>query len=120
LRQPFQTAALRYATLCREWQFVEQHDQFQMSPTDIFDFRTQAKELRRILNQLAAAPNATELVTAESSLTRFQILFRVWMHQETQENPYQVQVWENHLVAIERLLHYGEGQVDFPTQESKY
>ncbi len=110
-RQPFQTAAIRYTALQREWKFVFQNDQRQRSSQKLSDFNNQAEVLRSALNQLAASPSANKLVVARASLTRFQSQFRVLMSQEIKSNSYQVKVWENRLVTIERLLRYGERRV---------
>ncbi|MHC5597607.1 MAG: family 10 glycosylhydrolase [Nostoc sp.] len=111
LRQPFQTAAIRYTALQREWKFVFQNDQLQRPAQTISDFNNQAEVLRSALNQLAASPSASKLLVAKASLTRFQSQFRVFMSQELKSNSYQVKVWENRLVTIERLLRYGERRV---------
>ncbi|WP_026099982.1 glycoside hydrolase family 10 protein [Fortiea contorta] len=110
-RQPFPTAAIRYAALQNEWKFMLQNDQMRMSPTTISDFNIQADVLQKALNQLASSPSASHLISARASLTRFQALFRGWMREEALENPYQVRVWEHRLVTIERLLRYGERRV---------
>ncbi|MEH2459917.1 glycoside hydrolase family 10 protein [Nostoc sp.] len=107
-RQPFQTAAIRYTALQREWKFVFQNDQLQRPAQTISDFNNQAEVLGSALNQLAASPSPSKLIVARASLTRFQSQFRVLMSQELKSNSYQVKVWENRLVTIERLLRYGE------------
>jgi uncharacterized lipoprotein YddW (UPF0748 family) len=107
-RQPFKTAAVRYAALQREWQLVLQNDQMWMSTTTSSDFHNQAKVVQKALDQLAASPSASNLLAARATLNRFQFQFRVWMRQQTMDNPYQFKVWENRLVTIERLLRYGE------------
>ncbi|MCC5646792.1 family 10 glycosylhydrolase [Nostoc sp. CHAB 5824] len=107
-RQPFKTAAIRYTALQREWKFVFQNYQLQRSAQTISDFNNQAEVLRSALNQLAASPNPSKLLVARASLTRFQSKFRVLMSQELKSNSYQVKVWENRLVTIEKLLRYGE------------
>ncbi|MDF5736501.1 MULTISPECIES: glycoside hydrolase family 10 protein [unclassified Nostoc] len=110
-RQPFQTAAIRYTALQREWKFVFQNDQLQRPAQTISDFNNQAEVLRSALNQLAASPSGSNLVVARASLTLFQSQFRVLMSQELKSNSYQVKVWENRLLTIERLLRYGERRV---------
>ncbi|MEH2264553.1 family 10 glycosylhydrolase [Nostoc sp.] len=110
-RQPFQTAAIRYTALQREWKFVFQNDPLERPAQTISDFNNQAEVLRSALNQLAASPSASKLLVAKASLTRFQSQFRVLMSQEIKSNSYQVKVWENRLVTIERLLRYGERRV---------
>jgi uncharacterized lipoprotein YddW (UPF0748 family) len=107
-RQPFQTAAIRYTALQREWKFVFQNEQLQKPNKTISDFNNQAEVLRSALNQLGASPSSSKLLMARASLSRFQSQFRALMSQELKSNSYQVKVWENRLVAIERLLRYGE------------
>jgi uncharacterized lipoprotein YddW (UPF0748 family) len=107
-RQPFQTAAIRYTALQREWKFVFQNEQLQKPNKTISDFNNQAEVLRSALNQLGASPSSSKLLMAKASLSRFQTQFRALMSQELKSNSYQVKVWENRLVTIERLLRYGE------------
>jgi uncharacterized lipoprotein YddW (UPF0748 family) len=107
-RQPFATAAIRYTALQREWQVVEQNKQLDLSGNNLSTFKTQAESLASILNKLAAEPKQDYIVAARATLTRFQSRFRMWMEAHAQENPYQVRVWENRLIAIEKLLRYGE------------
>ncbi|MDF5710827.1 MAG: family 10 glycosylhydrolase [Nostoc sp. S4] len=111
-RQPFQSAAIRYAALQREWKFVLQNDRLPMPAQTILDFNNQAEVLRVALNQLATAPSASKLLVAKASLTRFESQFRVLMKQELKSNSYQVKVWENRLATIERLLRYGERRIE--------
>ncbi|MBD2774668.1 glycoside hydrolase family 10 protein [Iningainema tapete] len=108
LRQPFQSAAVRYAALKKEWKFVLQNNQLQMSTATLADFNTQVDVLQTALNQLAESPTPTRLQGAKATLVRFQALFRTWMRQHSTSNPYQVKVWENRLTIIERLLRYGD------------
>jgi uncharacterized lipoprotein YddW (UPF0748 family) len=107
-RQPFQTAAARYTALKTEWKWIEQNNQLKLTPTGLAAFKQQADVLETALNQLAETPSASRLTTATSSLARFKSLFRGWMREQSQENFYQVRVWENRLGAIEKLLRYGE------------
>ncbi|AFZ60214.1 family 10 glycosylhydrolase [Anabaena sp. PCC 7938] len=110
-RQPFRTAALRYMALEKEWQLVRENDQLQMSANTISTFKNQSQELQSILNQLAVSPSPRNLISARASLNRFQSKFRIWLIVKAKENPYQVKVWENRLLTIERLLRYGERRV---------
>jgi len=112
-RQPFQTAAVRYTALQREWKFVLQNDQLQMPAQTIADFNSQAKVLQSALNQLASSPSANNLLAARASLTRLKSQFRVLMSREFMDNSYQIKVWENRLATIEKLLRYGEQRSHF-------
>ncbi|MGB6298800.1 MAG: family 10 glycosylhydrolase [Rivularia sp. (in: cyanobacteria)] len=107
-RQPFKTAALRYASLKKEWEFSLQNKQLQMSADKISEFNTQAQILENALNQLAKSPSPANLQTTKASLTRFTSQFRALMRQNALDNPYQVGVWENRLAMIERLIRFGE------------
>jgi uncharacterized lipoprotein YddW (UPF0748 family) len=111
-RQPFQTAAARYAALQREWQLVWQNEQLQIPETTFSEWNQQAQRLQVALNELAAAPSANRLIAARAALTRFQSQFRTWTLLEVMANPYQAKAWENRLVVIERLLRYGERRVN--------
>ncbi len=107
LHQPFQTAAARYAALLGEWNFVKQNHRWRLPATVASDFNAQAQVVQDALEQLARKPNTSNLIAAKAALTRFQSQFRIWMRPQALDNPYQVKVWENRLVAIERLLSYG-------------
>ena len=107
-RQPYKTAALRYASLQKEWEFVLQNNQLKMSASRISEFNTQAEVLQSALNQLAESSSPANLQTAKASLTRFQSQFRVLVRQHALNNPYQAGVWENRLYMIERLIKFGE------------
>lgn len=111
-RQPFQAAAARFTTLQQEWKLVVQNNQMRVPKTILADLNAQADVLQNALDQLAAKPNASKLIVAKVSLTRLQSQFRVWMRPQALFNPYQVRVWENRLVSIERLLNYG-GRIQF-------
>ncbi|MEO0842012.1 MAG: family 10 glycosylhydrolase [Cyanobacteria bacterium J06643_5] len=107
-RQPYKTAALRYASLQKEWEFLLQNKQLKMSGSRISQFKTQAEILENALNQLAESSSPANLQTAKASLARFQSQFRILIRQHALKNPYQVGVWENRLSMIERLIRFGE------------
>jgi uncharacterized lipoprotein YddW (UPF0748 family) len=116
-RQPFQSALNRYIALRREWQLTLQNDKQQITEKGIGDFYSQAEIIQNALTQLASTPSASKLVTAKANLSRFQSLFRVWMRQQQMENSYQIRAWENRLTSIERLLSYGERQLESNSQQ---
>ncbi|MTJ53388.1 family 10 glycosylhydrolase [Anabaena sp. UHCC 0253] len=117
-RQPFRTAASRYAALQTEWQIVQNNGQLSMSAIANTEFNNRAKELQIALNQLANAPTAINLITARKTLTRFQSQFPTWIQAENSSNPYQIKVWQNRLLTIERLIRYGERRVNLRRQTS--
>ncbi|MEO1429711.1 MAG: family 10 glycosylhydrolase [Cyanobacteria bacterium J06632_19] len=107
-RQPFKTAALRYASLQKEWEFALQNKQIKMSAAGISQFNSQAEVLQNVLERLAESPSPANLQATKASLTRFQSQFRSLTRQQALNNPYQVGVWENRLMMIERLINFGE------------
>ncbi|MBV6627659.1 MAG: family 10 glycosylhydrolase [Rivularia sp. (in: Bacteria)] len=107
-REPFKTAALRYASLQKEWEFALQNKQVKMSASGISQFDSQAQVLQNALKRLAESPSQANLQATKASITRFQSQFRSLMRQQAFNNPYQVRVWENRLAMIERLIRFGE------------
>nr|WP_243406828.1 family 10 glycosylhydrolase [Cuspidothrix issatschenkoi] len=114
-RQPFRTAAFRYAALQKEWQIVQKNGQLSTSAITMPEFINQAKEVQNALNQLASNPSAINLITARKTLNQFQSKFYNWMQGENLTNSYQVKVWENRLLTIERLIRYGERRLNMPS-----
>ncbi len=107
-RQPFQTAAVRYATLQQEWNFLLSNNQLWLRGRDLSAFNTQAKDLESALNGLSKSPSPGNMTVARSALNKFQSGFQIWMRSQALENPYQVQMWQNRLATLERLLNYGD------------
>ncbi|WP_407900448.1 family 10 glycosylhydrolase [Scytonema sp. NUACC26] len=107
-RQPFKTAAARYSALQREWKFLFQNNKLQLSNTTLATFNSQADIVQSALDRVAQEPNSSNLIAAKAVLTRFVSQFRTLMRAPSQENSYQVKVWENRLTTIDRLLRYGE------------
>lgn len=107
-RQPFKAAAARYGALQREWSFLLTNHQILIQQPVLAEWGKQADALLIILNQLAAEPSAQNLSSAKASLISFRSQFSRWMQPQAVKQPYQVQVWENRLATIERLLSYGE------------
>ena len=107
-RQPFQTAAARYAVLQREWNFLLDSNQLWLRSPALESWRTQAEVLESALNQLSYDPSPSRLAVARASLTAFQSQFPDWMRLHALQHPYQVKVWSNRLSTLERLLRYGE------------
>jgi hypothetical protein len=79
-----------------------------MKEPALSEWRKQADALSNALNQLAANPSANNLTKAKILLQSFKIQFNQSMQREGLEQPYQIQVWDNRLATLERLLRYGE------------
>lgn len=107
-RQPFQTAAARYAALQQEWNFLLDSKRLSLREPVLSDWRNQTQVLESSLNQLAAAPSVNRLTVARASLTAFRSQFPEWTRLYALENPYQAKVWANRLGTLEKLLRYGE------------
>jgi hypothetical protein len=107
-RQPFPTAAARYAALQREWSFLLANRQILVREPALSDWGRQADTLSTLLKQLAADPSLKNFSSAKAALSSFRAQFPRWMQQQAVEQPYQVQVWDNRLATIEGLLRYGE------------
>jgi uncharacterized lipoprotein YddW (UPF0748 family) len=107
-RQPFPAAAARYTALQQEWTFLLANDQILILEPGLSEWRKQAEALSIVLNQLATEPSTQNISAAKASLSSFRAQFHKWMQQQAIRQPYQVQVWDNRLATIERLLRYGE------------
>jgi uncharacterized lipoprotein YddW (UPF0748 family) len=110
-RQPFPAAAARYAALQREWSFLLRNRQISIQEPALSQWGKQADALAIALNQLVTEPSMKNLSSAKTALSLFRAQFQRWMQQQAQKQPYQVQVWDNRLATIERLLSYGERTV---------
>jgi hypothetical protein len=83
-----------------------------MSAITTTEFKKLDQELQAALNQLASVPSAINLITARKALSRVQFQFSGGIQGENQANLYQVKVWENRLLAIERLIRFGERRLN--------
>ena len=107
-RQPFQTTALRYQNLQKEWNFLLSNNQLLMEEKTMKRWGQQTDDLALALQQLADEPSMKNFLSAQLALSSFRRQFPKWIEQSTTINPYQVQVWENRLDTLDRLLSYGE------------
>ncbi|MEI6444436.1 MAG: family 10 glycosylhydrolase [Nostocales cyanobacterium ELA583] len=110
-RQPFRTAAFRYAALQREWQVVENNGQLPISAITSAEFKKLDQNLQDALNQLASVPSAINLITVREALNNVQSQFSQ-MQAKNQPHSYQIKVWKNRLLAIERLIRFGERRLN--------
>ncbi|ACB49595.1 unknown [Crocosphaera subtropica ATCC 51142] len=110
-RQPFQTALARYQALQQEWDFLANKEQLKIDKNSLKKIDNQGKQLEKALEQLAAGPSTNNLRIAQQSLRQFQRQFPNWMSNHKQVYSYQVQVWENRLVTLDKLLVYGESKI---------
>lgn len=107
-RKPFQVAMDRFVALQREWNFLVTNEQIAIHQDAFTEWVAQTEQLNQALNQLAMEPSPQLIQTAQAALAAFRSQFPQWMQQQGMRHPYQVQVWDNRLATIERLLNYGE------------
>jgi len=117
-REPFQAAAARYLVLQREWSFLVATNELLMEPTAKREWAKQADFISAILTQLAKQPSKQNLLTAQIALSSLQRQLPVWMSQQKEVRPYQVQAWLNRLATLDRLLNYGERIFNLNVQNS--
>jgi hypothetical protein len=110
-RQPFLAAAARYEALQREWSFLLANQQLLLREPALSEWGKQADTLSTLLNQLTKEPSMQNVLAAKAYLVSFRSQFQRWMQSQSATQPYQVQVWDNRLATIERLLRYGERKV---------
>ncbi|NEP57519.1 MAG: family 10 glycosylhydrolase, partial [Symploca sp. SIO2G7] len=103
-RQPLKTAADRYQTLLREWCFLLENNQLKMQEPALSEWSRRAETLSILFELIAEKPSTSNVSKAQSALSSFRPRFQKWMQDYATEKPYQVQVWDNRLQTIERLL----------------
>jgi len=108
LRQPFAAAANRYAVLQREWNFLLAKNELVLAPAERALYNSQSVALANSLNRLAKEANGSNFEAAKRDLSLFRSQFSGWMRLHSMRNSYQVQIWNNRLASLERLLNYGE------------
>ncbi|MFP5270627.1 glycoside hydrolase family 10 protein [Coleofasciculus sp.] len=116
-RQPFPVAMTRFAALQREWNFLVTNEQIAIHQDAFTEWVAQTEKLNQALNQLAMEPSQQHWQNAKAALAAFRSQFPQWMQQQGIRHPYQVQVWDNRLATIERLLNYG-GRTTLPENSS--
>ncbi|MGB5770113.1 MAG: family 10 glycosylhydrolase [Crocosphaera sp.] len=110
-RQPFQTVLARYQALQKEWDFLSNKQQLKIDKNTLKKIDKQGQELALVLEKLAAEPSARNLGIARQTLRQFQQQFPNWMRTHKKVYLYQVQVWENRLQTLDKLLVYGERKI---------
>ncbi|MEB3230084.1 MAG: family 10 glycosylhydrolase, partial [Leptolyngbyaceae bacterium] len=110
-RQPFATAAARFASLNREWNYLLEGDRLWLRDSDLTTWYRQTQALQTSLQQLVQQPSATAVARATADLQQYQAQFDQWMSLHSLENSYRVQTWSHHLDTIQHLLEYGNQQL---------
>jgi uncharacterized lipoprotein YddW (UPF0748 family) len=106
-RHPFQAASFRYQGLQKEWNYLLANNLIPLDELDMKELAKQADELAETFDRLAQKPSQEYLTSARSGLASFQKRFPFWMQEYNKTKPLQVRAWQNRLVALDRLLSYG-------------
>lgn len=106
-RQPLETAQIRFDILQREWALLLSIGQLQIDERGMREWGKQAKAVEIALAELSKERSPSNLQRASNVLSGFQRQFGAWMGQQARSHPYQVQVWQNRLSGIDRLIRYG-------------
>ncbi len=107
-RQPFQSVAARFQSLQKEWSFLLVNNQLTMDERHLKEWGKQVDALAVAFKQLAEKPTSSNYSHAKTSLARFRRQFKTWMRGYQRLYPYQVEVWENRLETLDRILKYGD------------
>ncbi|MEL4895904.1 family 10 glycosylhydrolase [Crocosphaera sp. Alani8] len=110
-RKPFQTALVRYQSLQKEWKFLGDKQQLKIDKNTLRKINIQGQQLEQALEKLATNPSEQNLRMAQQTLKQFEQRFPNWMSNHRQVNGYQVQIWENRLQTIDKLLSYGQKRI---------
>jgi hypothetical protein len=111
-RQPFKTAAARFQSLRQEWSFLLMNNLLAMEEGTVKTWGQEVDEMANLLEQLATNPSARNFTLAQNSLKRFSYQFKSVMLRQKDLPSYQIQVWENRLETLQKLLNYGQ-RVEF-------
>ena len=107
-REPFPTALSRYQSLQREWNFFLTNHSIKTDEATLKKWGKQADRLEAELQNLIDEPTDRNFFSAQISLRSLRQQFPYWMKQTKGIDSYQVQVWQNRLDTLDRLLSYGE------------
>lgn len=98
LRSPLMAIANRFETIQREWQLT-----FPEQPWAIA-----ATTLNQAFHTAAADPTRKNILLLQIQWEEFRQLSQPQLNAYQKQDPYQVQVWENRLKAIENIIYYGD------------
>ncbi len=105
---PYKTAAKRFQSLQREWNWLLANGQMSIQPRLAESWTAQVNELGDRLNQLMDAETDTEVEAIRSQLQALKRDLGAGIRLETASTrEYRLQAWENRLESISRFLTYG-------------
>lgn len=110
-RQPFDASFVRYQSLQQEWNFFLTNNPQDLAEVTLREWGEKADLLERELQNLVDKPSHTNLFSTRVALNSLRRQFPYWMKEADRIDLYQVQVWQNRLNSLDRLLSYGEHKV---------
>ena len=109
-REPFKVALARYQSLQTEWNFFLTNNP-QISEIALKAWGEKADRLTQDLQKLIDEPNSKNFFSAQITLNSLRRQFPRWMEETKDIDAYQVEVWQNRLDNLDRLLSYGENKI---------
>ena len=106
-RQPFLAARSRYQSLKQEWNFFLTTNPTVLNEATALEWGKQADRLSEKLARFIADPSSKNLFSLQITLNSLRQQFPYWMEETKAIDTYQVQVWQNRLDTLDRLLSYG-------------
>jgi len=110
-RQPFLAVIQRYQRLQQEWNFWLNYGQLNIDETTLKNWKEAQIKLTNRLQTLVNEPTERNFLLTQLELGIFKSDFKIWMKEYKKVNSYQVEVWNNRLLALEELLNYGENMI---------
>lgn len=118
-RQPFQSALVRYEALQKEWNFMLINHQISIDARSLKEWSKQADQLHDRFKQLAKNPTPQNLTLTQQELNLLTTKLPNYLTQHKKQQPQQVQTWQNRLITIDNLLHYGERTIIAQTRNQQ-
>jgi uncharacterized lipoprotein YddW (UPF0748 family) len=104
----FQLAFDRYQSLQREWSWLLSQEKLWMQQEQLTAWVTAANQLEEEFQMLTTAPSRRNLEVVQQHLKQVQTPLEGTVLIDTVNGRYRVRAWQHRLLAIERLLRYGE------------
>lgn len=107
-REPFRATLSRYQGLQQEWNFFLSKNPSEIDNVTLSKWGEQADRLELELQKLVDEPSGRNFFSARITLNSLRRQFPTWIEHNQDLDPYQLQVWQSRLDALDRLLSYGE------------
>ena len=107
-QSPIQIAFSRYQSLQREWYWLLSQDKLWMQQEQLAAWVAAANQLENDFQALTSDSSRRHFEAVEQGLLRVKTPLNGTILIETVNGSYRVKAWQHRLMAIERLLEYGE------------